>query len=64
MLMLCDPFSQLRVSSISSADASRDCGAGWALAAVNPVPSSVGKLSWKPPWFATVPVNMPTFISL
>src|SRR4029079_3823782 len=46
-LILCDPFSQLRVSSTSRLFALRDCGAALALGLVRVAPTD-GKFSWKP----------------
>ena len=64
MLMLCDPFSQFIVSSISSARRVarlRRRRRRWQL--VRAVPSTRREVHLEALWLASEPLNMPTFIS-
>src|SRR4029079_16530948 len=63
IVKLCDPLSQVTVSSAVTSVALRDEGEVVPPRAVKSEPT-VGKLSWKPFVFATSPLSMSTLICL
>src|SRR5215831_13772122 len=62
-LRLCEPLSQLTVSSTSRLLALRDCGAALLVCGLVSCVPMLGNCIWNPFWFASDPVHMPVLSS-